>query len=110
MSKVTGVDCSRRIRQYQVGGSDIETVLPLAIEAKTGYRISVAKALDQAESNALEGELPFVWVKQNRKGTSPSRYIAINEEHFIPMLVEYLRNWVIRTGEIEQDFLNKDLN
>jgi hypothetical protein len=110
MSKVTGVDCSRRIRQYQVGGSDIETVLPLAIEAKTGYRISVMKALDQAEENALEGELPFVWVKQNRKGTSPARYIAINEEHFIPMLIEYLRNWIIRTDEINQNFTDMDLN
>jgi len=94
LTHATGTECRRQLRQYQVGGSDIDTSLPLAIECKTGYRISVTNALEQAEGNAEFGEIPFVWVKQNRKGKSPMRYIVIDEHHFLPMLLEFLRLWV----------------
>ncbi len=94
LTHATGTECRRQLRQYQVGGSDIDTKLPIAVECKTGYRISIASALEQADRNAEFGEVPFVWVKQNRKGKSPMRYIAINEQHFLPMLIEFLRLWV----------------
>jgi len=110
LTSLTGFECSRRLRQYQVGGSDIETELPLAIECKTGYRISIKGALDQASKGAEAGEMPFVWGKQNCKGKGPSRYIAIKEEYFLPMLISHLRKWLIEVAEIEREFVDADLN
>ena len=94
LTTLTGVGGARRLRQYQVGGSDIETELPIAVECKTGYRINASKALQQVQDSAEEGELPFVWVKQNKKGGSPSRYVIIDEKDFLPILLDFLRGWV----------------
>jgi hypothetical protein len=110
LTELTGVECSRRLQQYQVGGSDIETILPIAVEAKTGYRISVAKALEQVEEARNPEELPFVWVKQNRKGTTPSRYVVIKEEHFLPLLRDYLKDWSIRLVEMNRFFIDSEVN
>jgi hypothetical protein len=110
LTELTGVECSRRLQQYQVGGSDIETILPIAVEAKTGYRISVTKALDQVEDAAGEEDLPFVWVKQNRKGNPPSRYIVMKEEYFLPLLRSYLKGWGIRLVEMNKFFDDSDIN
>tara|TARA_R100001244_G_scaffold2951_3_gene4254 strand:- start:1891 stop:2286 length:396 start_codon:yes stop_codon:yes gene_type:complete len=94
LTTLTGVGCARRLRQYQIGGSDIETELPIAVECKTGYRINASKALQQVQDAAEMGELPFVWVKQNKKGGSPSRYVIVHEDDFLPILLDYLRGWV----------------
>lgn len=108
LTNVTGTACRRQLRQYQIGGSDIETKLPIAVECKTGYRISVAAAIEQSEKNAEFGELPFVWVKQNRKGKSPMRYIVMSEEHFLPMLIEYLRVWITDAVSATAVFTSQD--
>lgn len=108
LTNVTGTACRRQLRQYQIGGSDIETKLPIAVECKTGYRISVAAAIEQAEKNAEFEEIPFVWVKQNRKGKGPLRYIVISEEHFLPMLMEFLRVWVTDAVSATAMFTSQD--
>ena len=108
LTNVTGTACRRQLRQYQIGGSDIETKLPIAVECKTGYRISVAAAIEQAEGNAEFEEIPFVWVKQNRKGKGPLRYIVISEEHFLPMLMEFLRVWVTDAVSATAMFTSQD--
>lgn len=86
-----GVECRRRVKQYQVGGSDIDTVLPIAVECKTGYRIDEPAALEQARAAAGPLELPFVYVKRNVKNGKPDRYIVIHEQDFLPILIEHLR-------------------
>jgi hypothetical protein len=54
--------------------------------------------------------MPFVWVKQNCKGKGPSRYIAIKEEYFLPMLISHCRKWLIEVAEIEREFGDDGLN
>ena len=94
LSELTGVECRRNLRQYQVGGSDIESRLPLSVECKTGYAIGghlIGKALQQAADAAQPNELPLVWIKRNVKGRAPQQYIVMDEDVLLPVLVTWLR-------------------
>ncbi len=95
LTQMTGVECKRRLEQYRSGGADIDTTLPISVECKTGYQIgsnTIRAALQQAREGAENLELPFVWVKQNVKGKSPERYVVMDEETFLPMLLAHLEN------------------
>jgi len=93
LTQMTGVECKRRLEQYRSGGADIDTTLPISVECKSGYQIgsnTIRHALQQARDGAGGLEIPFVWVKQNVKGGTPERYVVMDEEQFLPMLLAHL--------------------
>lgn len=80
--KAHGYD-ARRTQQYCGANGDADVVgLPgVHIEVKRTESLSLYTALEQAESDAREGEIPVVFHRRNRK-----RWVAIMElENFLNM-------------------------
>lgn len=80
--KAHGYD-ARRGQQFSGANGDADVVgLPgVHIEVKRTESLSLYTALEQAESDAREGEIPVVFHRRNRK-----RWVAIMElENFLNM-------------------------
>jgi len=83
----TGYDFKRNLSQYrESSGSDLESVLPIIVQAKHRRVIDVQAALSEAERECRNGELPIAILRWHKGKT----VAVVNLDDFL----ELLRLWV----------------
>lgn len=90
LTELSGFSC-RRGQQFSGANGDPDVVgLPfIHIECKAVEKLNLRNAMDQAESDAREDEIPVVMHKKNRKPW----LVTMNLEDFITMYKVWLKEW-----------------